>query len=125
MSKWIEKWQVPSSSDPSKTYTVSKNEEGGYGCSCPAWTRARRECRHIRDVLAGRVTSRAERVPVIDESELLTIEEPVGLPDAPDLSELLGGPSKEERARTIEESRPFLERIRDSAPWRLAKHEDD
>lgn len=122
MGKWVEKWTVPSSSDPSKTYTVSRSEEGSFGCSCPAWTRARRECRHIKDVLAGRVSG-GTREPVIDMSELLTVEEPVGLPDAPDLSDLLGAPTKEERAR--EDKRPFLKRVRDNARWRLFEGQDE
>jgi hypothetical protein len=108
MGKWIKQWKVASSSDPSKVYTISQDTEGGYGCSCKAWTLGRKECRHIREVKAGRVAG-GERVPVIDPDELLTVEEPKD--DEPDLAELLGGPTKKDR-------RPLLERLKDSAPWR-------
>ena len=50
------KWQVKSSSNPNKSYTVALSKEGVWGCSCPRWRisggmgsgNVRRECKHIR-----------------------------------------------------------------------------
>ena len=46
---WIWKTEIESSSEVSKYYTVSVDEKGEFGCSCPAWTRRRLTCRHIRE----------------------------------------------------------------------------
>ena len=50
--KWICKWKVPSRSARTKTksYTVSLADDGQMGCSCPAWTRRRLTCSHIRHI---------------------------------------------------------------------------
>jgi hypothetical protein len=52
MSRWIEKWKVPSTSG--KTfYTVSKDEQDRWGCSCPAGKFRRTQdgnCKHVRAV---------------------------------------------------------------------------
>jgi len=56
MLRWIGKWDVPSDSDPNKTYVVSISEAGIWGCSCWAWKRQgghprdRKNCKHIRRV---------------------------------------------------------------------------
>lgn len=53
--KWIERWEVPSHSNPSRVYTVAIDAEGNWGCSCPAWTRNRHkwgDCKHIKEVRA-------------------------------------------------------------------------
>ncbi|MBA7535876.1 hypothetical protein ES705_28135 [subsurface metagenome] len=44
--KWIKKWKVQSSSG-NGNYIVSIDENGHYGCSCPAWKFRRQECHHI------------------------------------------------------------------------------
>ncbi|MGB9022381.1 MAG: SWIM zinc finger family protein [Candidatus Bathyarchaeia archaeon] len=52
---YVCKWEVPSFSDPSKAYTVSKTVSGDYQCSCPRWTKSklyrRQQCKHIDTVL--------------------------------------------------------------------------
>lgn len=51
--RWVKRWQVPSESDPDKTYTVAVDANGNYGCSCPVWKFRRIECHHIRRVKTG------------------------------------------------------------------------
>jgi hypothetical protein len=48
MAKWVKKWNVRSSSNPNKDYTVSSGDDGSFGCSCIAWTRNRAQCKHIK-----------------------------------------------------------------------------
>lgn len=46
--QWIQKFKVYSRSG--HTYVVSIDNNGNWGCSCPAWTRgphAREDCKHI------------------------------------------------------------------------------
>jgi hypothetical protein len=46
-------WDVGSFTDPTKKpYKVSERRDGGWECSCPAWTRhtPRTDCKHIRSV---------------------------------------------------------------------------
>lgn len=49
MPKWIERWEVPSSNGD-KTYTVARDEEGNFGCDCPAYKFRRQVCRHIQEI---------------------------------------------------------------------------
>ena len=51
MSVWVEKWEVEGSNG--KTWVVSVDVNGNYGCSCPVWKFKREECKHIRKVLSG------------------------------------------------------------------------
>jgi len=51
--EYVQKWKVPSSSNPDKEYTVSLTKEGTYECSCPAWVYHRRECHHIKQIKAA------------------------------------------------------------------------
>lgn len=48
-------WKIESDSSPGKFYTVSKDADGGFACSCRGWTlhTPRRDCRHILYVRAG------------------------------------------------------------------------
>jgi len=41
--RWKQRWYVSS-------YTVSMDENGNFGCSCPHWKFRREECKHIREV---------------------------------------------------------------------------
>ena len=50
---WFESWQVQSESDPSKFYTVSRKTDGTFGCSCPAWTVRRINCKHIKVIASS------------------------------------------------------------------------
>ena len=46
----------PSKSNPSKSYTVSVDEEGNLSCNCPAWTFKKgneRTCKHVQAVEDG------------------------------------------------------------------------
>jgi ATP-dependent DNA ligase len=49
-------WPYPSSSDASKTYTVTLADNGHLGCNCRGWTIRKpgkpRECSHTKDVVA-------------------------------------------------------------------------
>lgn len=56
--------QYPSSSNPSKVYTISVDEEGALSCNCPAWTFKRgtsRTCKHVEDYM---VNGGSTKVPV-------------------------------------------------------------
>jgi hypothetical protein len=50
---WSELWEVQSDSRPA-SYVVAKDRQGRWGCSCPAWIfhTPRRDCKHIRHVVA-------------------------------------------------------------------------
>jgi hypothetical protein len=54
--KWVERWYIPSNSNPDKEYTVSLADDGEtWGCGCRAWTLNRHRirdgiCSHIRKV---------------------------------------------------------------------------
>lgn len=53
MSKPFLKWNVQSESNPTKFYTVSRNTDGSFSCSCPAWIYRRKECKHIKGVCSS------------------------------------------------------------------------
>lgn len=60
MSRWIAKIPVASHSNPDLAYVVGIAADGGYGCSCPAWTKgkhAREDCKHILQVKAEQQSS--------------------------------------------------------------------
>jgi hypothetical protein len=68
-NNFIEQWDVPSTSNPNKTYKVSLvkillTDEIQYQCSCKAWTTAypRKHCKHIQMVLDGYF----DEEPIID-----------------------------------------------------------
>lgn len=46
--KQAQHWTVKSSSDPTKSYTVSLSEDGSWSCTCPHWTYRKTECKHIK-----------------------------------------------------------------------------
>lgn len=51
----------PSSSNPTKTYTVSEDENGELSCDCPAWVFKKgtaRTCKHILEVAQLRRSGR-------------------------------------------------------------------
>jgi len=47
----VASWTMPSSTDPSKKYTVKKWQDGSWSCDCKGWTMKRagqeRNCTHI------------------------------------------------------------------------------
>ena len=53
---WIKRWEIEGSKG--NIYIVAKNEEGKYGCSCPAWKFRRLECNHIKKVKESCVVGR-------------------------------------------------------------------
>ena len=57
MSRWTEHWQVQSESNTSRYYTVSRAEDGTFGCDCPAWKFKRIQCKHIRGVASALIGS--------------------------------------------------------------------
>lgn len=48
--RWVKQWDSPSHSNPDKTYKVSQDNLGNFGCSCPVWKFRRKECKHIQQV---------------------------------------------------------------------------
>jgi hypothetical protein len=69
MARWTESWEVESRSEPGKFYVVSRDEDGNFGCSCLAWTRQRKECKHIR-LMKGQLKLEEQRVPRAGNSPL-------------------------------------------------------
>ena len=56
-SKWIKRWEAHSFTDPNTVYTVSKDREEHFACSCKAWIFQRKKlpdghCKHINVILA-------------------------------------------------------------------------
>lgn len=47
-SRWIRKWEARGSKGA--TWTVSQDNEGNFGCSCPVWKFQRQECKHIQEI---------------------------------------------------------------------------
>lgn len=47
-SRWVRKWEVQGSKGT--TWTVSQDNEGNFGCSCPVWKFRRHECKHIQEI---------------------------------------------------------------------------
>lgn len=64
--KWIKKWKVQSSSG-NGNYIVSIDENGHYGCSCPAWKFRRQECHHIVKVK----NSGSKEIKVLEKPEAI------------------------------------------------------
>ena len=90
MSKWVQKWAVPSSSSD-KEYVVAVDKDGNYGCSCPVWKFRRQECHHIQAVKGGDGEAVKEKPqyilavvdkPIYDEKENKLYIPLVGIPDA-------------------------------------------
>lgn len=50
--RWVRRWQVPSTTDETATYTVAVDAAGNFGCSCRGWiyTVPRTDCKHIRQL---------------------------------------------------------------------------
>lgn len=53
----VQQWEVSSTTEDNKTYTVSQRQDGSYSCGCPRWKfhTPREDCKHIRSVRAGMV----------------------------------------------------------------------
>jgi hypothetical protein len=49
-NKWVDKWKIQSESNPEKFYTVSRAEDGSFGCSCPVWIFQKKTCKHIQSL---------------------------------------------------------------------------
>jgi len=45
----VNQWDIPSSSDPSKVYTVTKKANGNFECTCPQFKFRRKICKHITE----------------------------------------------------------------------------
>ena len=97
MPRWVEKWDIPSSSNPNKTYVVAKADDGTFGCSCPAWTRMRRECKHIKAV----------KVRALDGRKLELYESP------------FESPATAAPKTAAPRQKTYLERRAEEAPWRF------
>lgn len=103
--KWIEQWHVKSSSG-SKVYTVSRADDGTWGCSCLGWTRGRNECKHIRAIKAagnpGTTVTGIEPAPGEEEEER---------------------PGAETKDRDGMREESYFEQIARQAPWRFKPQE--
>lgn len=51
--KNLRRVEVPSFSNPNKTYIVVEKEDGSWQCSCPVWIYRRKICKHIKMVQNG------------------------------------------------------------------------
>lgn len=69
--KWVMRWSVPSSSDPTKSYTVAKTETGEWGCSCPRWIFHRKVCKHIQKIAGGVKATQGQAVPTEQQTASL------------------------------------------------------
>jgi len=47
-TKPAQNWTIKSSSNPAKSYSVSRDENGSWSCTCPHWTYRKSECKHIK-----------------------------------------------------------------------------
>jgi hypothetical protein len=47
-TRWVQKWEIQGSRGD--IYTVARDADGNFGCSCPVWKFKREECKHIRQV---------------------------------------------------------------------------
>ena len=43
----IKEWKIPSSSDKSKVYTVTRKADGSFSCTCPQFVYRKKVCKHI------------------------------------------------------------------------------
>lgn len=62
---YARQWDVNSFTSPRKTaYKVSERHDGGWECSCPAWTMhtPRKDCKHIVNVRGA--SGRSPQLPV-------------------------------------------------------------
>jgi len=70
-SIWKVRWDVPSESNPSKSYVVAQDGDGAFGCSCPRWIFGRHQCKHInrvaREIQTGRPALKATVIPYSSE----------------------------------------------------------
>jgi hypothetical protein len=80
MAKWVDRWYVPSNSNPDKEYTVSRADDGEtWGCGCKAWTLNRHRikdgiCSHIRKVKKA-IVEETWTIEPIRQDEFFTEEE--------------------------------------------------
>jgi hypothetical protein len=45
----LKQWQIPSSSDKTKIYTVTQNADGSFTCTCPQFVFRKKSCKHITE----------------------------------------------------------------------------
>lgn len=102
---WVKKWEVKGSDG--KTYVVSVDKNGEFGCSCPVWRFKRRECKHIQSIKKR-----------LNEKELWDIiEEARGiLPEGP--SECPAPKASRQGRKADTPKRNPLEIIEEAAPWK-------
>lgn len=50
MTRYQNQWEVRSSSNPNRFYTVSLTLDNQYQCSCPGWIYRHTDCKHIRSI---------------------------------------------------------------------------
>ena len=53
--RWVQQWDVRSSSNPAKFYKVSVDANGHFACACMDWINRRQQkgehCKHIKEIL--------------------------------------------------------------------------
>ena len=57
--RWMNRFEIKSSSSDRRYVIAQQREDGVWGCSCPGWTHHRR-CKHLTDVL-GRLSKIADQ----------------------------------------------------------------
>lgn len=65
--KYLNQWNFPSKSDPSKTYTVSLKPDGEYICSCWPYLNDRsKPCKHIKAAMNANHKAQTPTISRID-----------------------------------------------------------
>lgn len=88
---WVRRFEVRSTTDASASYTVAIDDNGAWGCSCPAWkfkkkdhtTGLKPDCKHILGVRGGMVDSRRRQSRALDR-ELTRSVPRASVPTEPD-----------------------------------------
>lgn len=79
MSRWVQSWPIEGSKGDS--YTVSVDENGCYGCSCPVWKFKRLECKHILKLkyILGADSSimPSKPKPIVSQPDPVLLDRPV------------------------------------------------
>jgi hypothetical protein len=116
MTTWVKKWEVESLSED-KTYVVSIDAYGNYGCSCPVWKFKRRECKHIKEVQngGGRLFAPMEEEKTYKPVKPRTRRKVKDI----NLTESRDDAEREEKPVELSKELTLAERIKQGATWRI------
>jgi hypothetical protein len=92
VNDWVKKHEVEKSGG--NTYITSEAKDGTYGCSCPAWTLQRKECKHIKMVkglisapvgyAVKLVYDASDRMNTIEPPQPVKLDSPITWPNLPE-----------------------------------------